>query len=468
MAGTVVTFYSYKGGVGRSFAVANVAVILAQWGFRVLAVDWDIEAPGLHHFFSELAPTLALGTLDFLDDCIRGKAQSWQAYASALNLTDTNGTLFLMPAAAGGGADYADRVQSLDWDELYQKYDFGARLERLRSEWTDAFDIILVDSRTGLTDFTGVTTVQLPDVLAFLFTANNQSLTGCCDIARRAMDARKRLPIDRPAIIPLPIVARFEQREEYDRAQHWRSRFASLLETFYATWAPPNTDQLRLVDLLTIPYVARWTFGEDLCGLLEPPGVNGTRTTSQAASYALETISAILATAFNKIELLTKSRDEYVLTARASAAARLEGGRRPRVFISSSQATSNIADVLRDHLIKHDFDVSSPKDIEASSGWSSAISAMIEKADACVAVFGEPSEDKLQDYEVEQFLRSSLRTDVRKLIVPVVTSMGLEQWKASRLADHQPLLVEPLKAPLEPQFDPLLSRLQELHGSSPL
>ena len=51
MTGTVVTFYSYKGGVGRSFALANIATLLGRWGFRVLCIDWDLEAPGLPYYF---------------------------------------------------------------------------------------------------------------------------------------------------------------------------------------------------------------------------------------------------------------------------------------------------------------------------------------------------------------------------------------------------------------------------------
>src|SRR4051794_40846915 len=50
--GTIVTFYSYKGGTGRSMALANVAWILASAGLRVLTLDWDLEAPGLHRFFA--------------------------------------------------------------------------------------------------------------------------------------------------------------------------------------------------------------------------------------------------------------------------------------------------------------------------------------------------------------------------------------------------------------------------------
>src|SRR5947207_7956161 len=51
--GQVITFYSYKGGVGRSMALANVAVLLAKWGKKVLVVDWDLEAPGVEHFFAD-------------------------------------------------------------------------------------------------------------------------------------------------------------------------------------------------------------------------------------------------------------------------------------------------------------------------------------------------------------------------------------------------------------------------------
>ena len=50
-SGRIVTFYSYKRGVGRSMALANVAWILAANGNRVLAIDWDLQAPSLHRYF---------------------------------------------------------------------------------------------------------------------------------------------------------------------------------------------------------------------------------------------------------------------------------------------------------------------------------------------------------------------------------------------------------------------------------
>ena len=53
--GKIVTFYSFKGGVGRSMALANVAALLSEWGRSVLVVDWDLEAPGIERFFSTIS-----------------------------------------------------------------------------------------------------------------------------------------------------------------------------------------------------------------------------------------------------------------------------------------------------------------------------------------------------------------------------------------------------------------------------
>src|SRR5688572_26543290 len=74
--GRIITFYSYKGGTGRTMALANVAWILASNGHRVLVIDWDLESPGLHKY---LHPFL-------IDKQLRdspGVIEMVRAYASA-------------------------------------------------------------------------------------------------------------------------------------------------------------------------------------------------------------------------------------------------------------------------------------------------------------------------------------------------------------------------------------------------
>src|SRR5580698_5889469 len=77
--GRIVTFYSYKGGTGRTMALANVAWILAANGHRVLVADWDLESPGLHRFlypFVERVVRDTQGIIDLIRDYERAAARS--------------------------------------------------------------------------------------------------------------------------------------------------------------------------------------------------------------------------------------------------------------------------------------------------------------------------------------------------------------------------------------------------------
>ena len=63
-----VTFYSYKGGVGRTLALVNTAFSLALRGKKTLIWDLDLEAPSLLRFpqFEEVRGRVTGGTVDAL------------------------------------------------------------------------------------------------------------------------------------------------------------------------------------------------------------------------------------------------------------------------------------------------------------------------------------------------------------------------------------------------------------------
>jgi cellulose biosynthesis protein BcsQ len=462
MSGAVVTFYSFKGGVGRSFALANISVILAEWGYRVLTVDWDIEAPGLEYFFARSVPAHAAGVLQFLADCQAHTKRDWDAYVTPVHLPSTSDRLYLMPAASLAASDSIERIQKLDWDALFERHALGEQLEQLRRSWVDEFDLVLVDSRTGVTDFSGVTTALLPDILTFMFTANQQSLLGCCEIVHRAMEARRRLPLDRPALVPLPVPARFELRDEYDHANAWRRRFAETLQPFYNVWAPDWIEAAQLVDLLTIPYVPRWTFGEELCALHEPALTSGTRSTSQGATYALETLAALLANNVSKVDLLAQSRDEYVRMARASV---LERRRRSsgslQVFLSAvpDQETRALVESIRLALQGAGYRVFyAPDDLIRGDKWHVEIPTAIERSDALVSIVGT-NYSKAQDMQVERFLRHSLQASgSQKPIIPVVLPSAVEAFRDSRLAYFNAVAIDPAK-PLPSQIGAVIEGL---------
>ncbi len=133
-AGRIVTFYSYKGGTGRSMAMANVAWILASNGKHVLMIDWDLEAPGLHRYLhpflgsdKELSSTS--GLMDFFtdfataarlayakkapDDWFHDEA-SLVRYTTPIDWDFGEGSLEFVPAGRQDGG-YAVRAMGFDW-----------------------------------------------------------------------------------------------------------------------------------------------------------------------------------------------------------------------------------------------------------------------------------------------------------------------------------------------------------------
>ncbi len=140
-----LTFYSYKGGVGRTSAVWNVAVELARRGRTALVIDFDFEAPGAHYFVSGHDPNAVLperSVYELLSKYSNVRGRRWKddpsyqpeqlaedfrsTLANAMYRvpsqavgTHLDGEVFLLPCH-GKGPSYADlRDVSIDWDRLF-------------------------------------------------------------------------------------------------------------------------------------------------------------------------------------------------------------------------------------------------------------------------------------------------------------------------------------------------------------
>ena len=61
----IITFYSFKGGMGRTTALAGVALALLKQGYNIMMIDTDIEAPGLATLFFD-EDVIEVGVLDYL------------------------------------------------------------------------------------------------------------------------------------------------------------------------------------------------------------------------------------------------------------------------------------------------------------------------------------------------------------------------------------------------------------------
>ena len=216
----IITFYSYKGGVGRTFALANIAVLLAKRGKRVLLMDWDLEAPGLHRYFKPYIEHSVQGREGLIH--LLGKAEtssevSWQSFVTNVAIPDCEHIDLI--ASGDLASDYVERVRNFSWNTFFEMHAGGDLLNRWRNEWKERYDFVLVDSRTGITDTGGVCTIYLPDILVLVFSANEQSFERGVHVARGVQQARRSLAVPRPPLAVLPLPVRFDGRDEVDEAQ---------------------------------------------------------------------------------------------------------------------------------------------------------------------------------------------------------------------------------------------------------
>jgi cellulose biosynthesis protein BcsQ len=309
--GTIVTFYSYKGGVGRTFALANIAALLSLWGYNTLCIDWDLEAPGLHLFFKQWFKEENLpGLTEMIQAYAEGKEPRWQDFVTEVNFSGSPQPLLLMKAGLQDKS-YVKRMQALDWDTLYSGHDLGNFLEELRENWKQFFDFVLIDSRTGITDIGGICTIQLPDILMLLLTANDQSLKGSLDVLERIQETRASFPFDRAKLLVAPVVSRFERRVEYDLADLWLARFAGVFPPLYNDWVHKEISAMDLLNHIRIPYIPKWSFGEKV------PVIEKGTSDPEDIGFSLETLAALVAQKLSSTDILIQNRDSFVAIAKS-------------------------------------------------------------------------------------------------------------------------------------------------------
>jgi cellulose biosynthesis protein BcsQ len=240
-------------------AMANVGVLMALDGCKVLLVDWDLEAPGLEAYFQNTSgckldgdPETKPGIVDLLEARIAGTDLPWQ---KCLLTTRFRETSLHMISAGRRSEDYRKRVQQLDWKALFEHHKVGNYLNGLREEWRGEYDYILIDSRTGITDIGDICTVLMPDALVMMFVSNRQNVDGVKSIIGRAREARRKLPVNRSMLSVLPIAGRDESNTEYEQSLRWREIFATELGGFFKEWLPKEVSPSDALNKLYIPYV---------------------------------------------------------------------------------------------------------------------------------------------------------------------------------------------------------------------
>lgn len=187
----IITFYSFKGGVGRTMALVNTGAELARRGRKVLLVDFDLEAPGLSTYDLLRSDEPKPGIVEFVTE-FRDTWHSplvtdfiYEPQKIKKKLAKKGGQLWVMPAGRGD-ADYRRKLNALNWMKLYKEEDGFLLFEDAKAQWEAELhpDYVLIDARTGHTDIEGICTRQLADAVVVVFHPNEQNLAGLTEVCR--------------------------------------------------------------------------------------------------------------------------------------------------------------------------------------------------------------------------------------------------------------------------------------------
>ena len=178
----IVTFYSYKGGVGRSILLANTAYLIASMGYNVVCVDFDLEAGGLHSIFS--IKKVNVTSLQVLT------GKSLLTLVNVDNIPIPNGgSIKILPTVSTEGYLVNILVESPPTNLIN-------RMKQVLTQINDEFhpDFVLVDSRSGINEVMQAL-FDVSDIVVLVLKPNRQNLVGGKTILDYLNTQKKIVPI---------------------------------------------------------------------------------------------------------------------------------------------------------------------------------------------------------------------------------------------------------------------------------
>lgn len=169
-----IVFFSIKGGVGRSTALAATAWWLAQAGRRVLALDLDLESPGLSSSLLPPDRQPRYGITDWLvEDLVDNGEVVFESMIATSGLSH-DGEIYVVPAHGADPGEYVPKLGRV-WMPKIQpdgaRESWSSRLHRLLQALEERIcpDVVLIDSRAGIDEVASACVTDLGANLVLLF-----------------------------------------------------------------------------------------------------------------------------------------------------------------------------------------------------------------------------------------------------------------------------------------------------------
>ena len=249
----IVTFFSFKGGVGRTTALVATALTLARNGHKVAIVDLDLEAPGLSTvFFKDKVENF--GVIDYL---LEKKIQNrnWSLRNDILRINDplllgNSGEQIYLFTAGNIDDSYLEKLARLDFQNLVD-HDIPDTFKGMLKELEGAvkpLDFILLDSRAGFHDIGGLALTDLSHAAVIFGRQSRQSWDGLTHVIRRlsrplAPEGEKQLPV---VLVHAMALASLERRRNEELRAFKEEAYRVFQENYYDQGEDvPNPDDIN-------------------------------------------------------------------------------------------------------------------------------------------------------------------------------------------------------------------------------
>lgn len=394
MTGRVITFYSYRGGVGRTMALASTAWLLAGAGQRVLIMDWDLEAPSLHRYFHPFLKDKDLRNMGGLLDMIHevgsrsdGPTPSLAGYTATVDWAFPNGGLIHFVPAGRQDLGYAERVSTMDWDAVWHQR--GRRFfNELRQQMIGQYDFALLDSATGTANSAGIATIHMPDTVVAMFSMNS----GIQGTAAIGASIRSNVPAMR--VFPVPTMLSWEQADTVssDPQSYPRRLLDDLLQD-------TGLDAEKYWRSVAVPYDPAYAYGETLAPFAEAKPLPGSVLAAylslvEAIGGGPVAVAAIDTTARAKV--LTEFRSLFTGT-----------HPRSRAFLSYVRDDATRVDQIAAELRRVGVDVWMDRThLRPGQRWADVIRNEISERDFFIACFSSSYTNRTRTYMNEELLQA--------------------------------------------------------------
>jgi hypothetical protein len=182
----ILSFFSFKGGVGRTTALVSLAIQLSRSGKKVAVLDLDLEAPGLSAVLPGVEGRSAIyGVVDYLLErpLMEQKEIDLDDYYHLVDdpaIIGSGPPITVIPAGSLN-TNYLEKLARIDYETLFSLH--GGTISPLLELLTQVkgerkIDYMLLDARSGLHDLGGLALSGISHLDVLFGLDNEQSWRG--------------------------------------------------------------------------------------------------------------------------------------------------------------------------------------------------------------------------------------------------------------------------------------------------